>query len=160
VCNGSGLACGDGLCVQCGGAGQRCCNGGGCNSGCCDPDNIQCIANGAACASGATCANSMCPTTACNPTMMFMDFTTGANCTVPTDCAIALHKVDCCGSQNALGIRMDQVTAFNTAETAWDATCTACMCTAQPIHAQAGGNCAMANITVNCDGGMCRTRCN
>src|SRR5262245_23969433 len=40
------------------------------------------------------------------------------SCVAASDCAIALHQLDCCGSMMAHGIRADQVDEFSTAESA------------------------------------------
>jgi hypothetical protein len=80
-------------------------------------------------------------------------------CTLPDNCVIGFHQVDCCGSLVAVGINHAQRDAFDAAEMTWDNTCPACGCAAQPTMAEDGKSCAMAMVTVSCDTGMCTTHC-
>ena len=159
-CSASGLACSDGECVTCGGPGEACCNGADCGSGCCDPSNRKCVANGSACTAGTACSNNTCPPPQagmCGGTTAFAAFDKG--CTTSDNCSDGFHQVDCCGSLHAIGFNHAQRDAFTAAETAWDATCAACGCAAQPTLAEDGKSCAMNAVTVTCDTGMCTTHC-
>jgi hypothetical protein len=80
-------------------------------------------------------------------------------CTLPDNCVIGFHQVDCCGSLVAVGINHSQRDVFDAAEMTWDQTCPACGCAAQPTLAEDGKSCAMAMVTVSCDTGMCTTHC-
>jgi hypothetical protein len=80
-------------------------------------------------------------------------------CVDATTCVFALHQLDCCGSQEAIGFDHGQRDAFATAEATWDTTCAACQCAAQPLKAEDGTTCSMARLTVACTGGMCTTKC-
>jgi hypothetical protein len=80
-------------------------------------------------------------------------------CTATDNCVSAFHQVDCCGSLVAVGINHAQRDAFDTAEQAWEQTCAACGCAAQPTVADDGKSCAMSAVTVSCDTGTCTTHC-
>jgi len=80
-------------------------------------------------------------------------------CTSTDNCVIGFHQVDCCGSLVAEGINHSERDTFNTAETAWDATCPQCGCMAQATVADDGKSCAMNAVTVSCDTGTCTTHC-
>jgi hypothetical protein len=71
-----------------------------------------------------------------------------------------MHRLNCCGSQQAIGINHAQRDAFDVAETAWDSTCGACACPATLPQADDGMLCAQMSIRVTCDNGMCTTHCN
>jgi hypothetical protein len=79
------------------------------------------------------------------------------DCAAPSDCAIALHQIDCCGTMAAHGIRADQVAAFNTAELACEAMFPGCGCASQPTQAEDGDNETMGTILVGCEGSVCLT---
>jgi hypothetical protein len=89
--------------------------------------------------------------------MGFPTFTKG--CTTADNCSIGFHQTDCCGTQVALGFNHSQRDAFDNAEMAWDMTCPACGCAAQPLMAEDGKTCTMQMVTVACDNGMCTTHC-
>jgi hypothetical protein len=103
----------------------------------------------------------MCPppmTGGCGAGQPFPTFTKA--CTNTMSCSFGFHQVDCCGTFVAVGFNHDQRSAFDAAETAWEATCPACGCAAQPTKADDGKTCAMNVVTVECtNGGMCLTRC-
>jgi hypothetical protein len=80
-------------------------------------------------------------------------------CVHSTDCVIAYHQLDCCGSELAMGIAATSHDAFTAAEMAWESTCPACGCAAALPTAEDGQMCAMAQITVDCVNGSCTTHC-
>jgi hypothetical protein len=93
----------------------------------------------------------------CGGTAAFPTFDKG--CTSTDNCSDGFHQVDCCGSLVAVGFNHAQRDAFDAAEQAWETTCPACGCAAQPLKADDGKTCAMNAVTVSCDSGMCTTHC-
>ncbi len=78
-------------------------------------------------------------------------------CGDASECAIARHQVDCCGSATAHGIRADQLAAFTTAESACQALFPGCGCPAQPTVAEDGDTEAQGTIMVTCENSVCLT---
>ncbi|HEY8087132.1 MAG TPA: hypothetical protein VIF09_04790, partial [Polyangiaceae bacterium] len=70
-----------------------------------------------------------------------------------------LHQIDCCGNKLAVGINHAQVTAFDTAETAWDTACpVSCTCPSSYIAEDGKTTATLSSIKVTCSssggGGM------
>jgi hypothetical protein len=108
------------------------------------------------CSTGGTCGSGKCPPPGnCTTGTGFPTFVKG--CTNSDSCVIGYHQVDCCGTLIAIGINHSERDAFDAAEAAWEATCPACGCAAQPTKTEDGRTGTMANITVTCDSGMCIT---
>lgn len=85
-------------------------------------------------------------------------------CQSASDCEIATHTADCCGSQVKVGVRKDQLTAFAACELAWVETLPSCGCASQGERAEDGkSSLPPAVVEVACvdftsQGGICKTR--
>lgn len=80
------------------------------------------------------------------------------HCSVPGDCAIALHQYNCCGSKKAIGINAAERARFDRDEAACEAQYPGCGCDQQPTLAE-DGNASMEpdDIAVDCRGNACTT---
>jgi len=79
-------------------------------------------------------------------------------CAIDTDCALALHQTDCCGSRVALGIDAGLQAAFDAAEKVCEAQYPACGCVGGPITADDGGKTYnQALVGVACKDHVCST---
>jgi hypothetical protein len=85
--------------------------------------------------------------------MPFPSLDTG--CNVQSDCFIALHTTDCCGSIAAFGVNASAKTQFQSAETSCGAGI--CECAPKPTLAQDGRSVANGNIAVQCSNRTCLT---
>lgn len=86
----------------------------------------------------------------------FPDF--DRRCVAATDCFIALHQTDCCGSHVALGLAASERARFAAAEAICDGQYPGCGCA--PMVTVADDGAAEERdrpIVVTCDGGACRT---
>ncbi len=80
-----------------------------------------------------------------------------ATCNTVSDCAIAVHQINCCGSKEALGIATSAVAAFNAAEHTCESEYPACGCAEAPEVAQDGRDASQGTITVECSAHTCMT---
>jgi hypothetical protein len=79
------------------------------------------------------------------------------SCNTVSDCAIADHQINCCGSRDAIGISTTAVGAFNTAEAICDGQYPPCGCAQSPTTAQDGKTSAQGTIMVACTNHACTT---
>jgi hypothetical protein len=77
-------------------------------------------------------------------------------CTFASDCFIAYHMGDCCGSEIAIGLNVSTMSAFAAAEQACEAAFPPCGCRGLPTRAEDGRS-TDGTIIVGCDQGLCRT---
>jgi hypothetical protein len=79
-------------------------------------------------------------------------------CASAGDCTEQLIYVDCCGSQEAVGVSTSQVQPFQTFEKACNPVVPACGCKGNPTVAE-DGKFALPNapIQVACNAGLCST---
>jgi len=79
-------------------------------------------------------------------------------CSFSDDCILVLHQLDCCGSQQAVGIRASGMTAFARAEADCVMRFPGCGCPAGPTRADDGMMTTdMMRLRVRCDTVQCRT---
>lgn len=78
-------------------------------------------------------------------------------CSYATDCFIARHMINCCGTQIAVGVNAADESSFAAAESACAAAYAACGCAEQPTMAEDGRTENQGAIAVRCDSGRCRT---
>jgi hypothetical protein len=80
-------------------------------------------------------------------------------CAVPADCAIGFHQINCCGTQQAIGIAASEQAAFAAAEATCASQYPGCGCAGGPTTAEDGKAADMGNaqIQVACTGGACTT---
>jgi hypothetical protein len=72
------------------------------------------------------------------------------------DCALVFHTVDCCGTQVAWGINVDEVSAFDAAEAICDSQYPDCDCMAQETEADDGNSSFNHDdFAVACQSGSC-----
>ncbi|MBM4398378.1 MAG: hypothetical protein FJ087_22145 [Deltaproteobacteria bacterium] len=77
-------------------------------------------------------------------------------CAADGDCALVFHTTDCCGSEAALGIRADQVSAFGEAEATCDSQYPPCDCPSGLTIAEDGKTgSSPAAFGVACAAGKC-----
>jgi hypothetical protein len=79
------------------------------------------------------------------------------SCSVPDDCAIAIHQFICCGSKRAIGIRGIAQSTFDTAEAACRALYPDCRCAVLPTTAEDGRDETQGPLEVDCVEGVCMT---
>ena len=77
------------------------------------------------------------------------------SCHTDTDCFVAMHQTDCCGSIVAMGLSASQRVAFEAAETLCDRMYPSCACDPRPPFADDGRSGSAATIAVRCDAGVC-----
>ncbi|HEY5925868.1 MAG TPA: hypothetical protein VIV11_29475 [Kofleriaceae bacterium] len=78
-------------------------------------------------------------------------------CSAATDCFVARHTKNCCGTQNAIGLNKSAEAAFMQAETVCDAAYPGCGCAQFPTEAEDGRTEDLGMIEVRCDAGLCTT---
>ena len=83
--------------------------------------------------------------------------TFSAACMTATDCGIAIHQTNCCGSTVAIGINANEADAFNAAEKICDAQYPGCGCLGMGPVAQDGKLGTVQTISVACQAGQCMT---
>lgn len=81
----------------------------------------------------------------------FPDF--GESCATNADCTVVLHQVDCCGTLEALGIRLDEAGAFAAAEAVCVSQYGACGCASQPTTDDTGAT--GTTFFAACEAGTC-----
>lgn len=79
-------------------------------------------------------------------------------CAMPSDCVVALHTVNCCGTMVALGINAAEKSAFDAAEATCDMQYPGCGCAQMPTTTE-DGKMSMddTQIQVGCTNGQCTT---
>jgi len=78
-------------------------------------------------------------------------------CSAASDCFVARHTKNCCGTQTAIGLNVSATVAFMTAESSCDAAYPGCGCAQFPTQAEDGRTEDMGAIHVRCDSGLCTT---
>jgi len=78
-------------------------------------------------------------------------------CTAASDCFVALHQINCCGTQVAVGLNQTAYGAFATGEGSCAAAFAECDCALVPTEAEDGRTEAVGAIQVRCETGLCRT---
>jgi hypothetical protein len=82
-------------------------------------------------------------------------------CVTPSDCAIGLHFMDCCGSEIALGINVSEKGRFDAAAGICDGGGPLCDCASSGVIAEDGRPShepqTLADVRVSCPGGRCTT---
>jgi len=78
-------------------------------------------------------------------------------CTVASDCFVALHRNDCCGTKIAIGLNQTSQVAFMTAEGSCAAAYPGCGCAQFPTEAEDGRTELVGAIEVRCEAALCRT---
>jgi hypothetical protein len=78
-------------------------------------------------------------------------------CATTSDCTQQLIYLNCCGSQEAIGLAVSEVTAFEAFEKACNHVVPACGCAAAPTVAEDGKTAAPGSIQVACTAGACMT---
>jgi len=78
-------------------------------------------------------------------------------CTVATDCFIAQHMIDCCGTFDAIGFNVASQAAFGSAETQCAMAYPGCGCASRPTMAEDGRTTVDGTISVRCESQQCRT---
>ena len=80
------------------------------------------------------------------------------SCTMPSDCTIVFHQIDCCGSLLAWGLNGEAGKPFGEAEGECQAQYPACRCAPMPTIADDGKTVDDPNLLeVDCMEGMCQT---
>lgn len=79
------------------------------------------------------------------------------SCVAATDCFVASHMMDCCGTFEAIGLNVASQAAFTSAEAKCAAAYPGCGCAARPTMAEDGRSEDMGPISVRCDNNLCRT---
>ena len=80
------------------------------------------------------------------------------HCAAATDCALALHVINCCGSAKAIGINQSEVVRFDRDEKICDAQYPKCGCPTSPPIAEDGKTSTGGNdIKVDCRASACTT---
>lgn len=78
-------------------------------------------------------------------------------CSAPSDCFIAAHMMNCCGTRVAIGLNVSSQSAFTAAETACSNAYPACGCAELPMQAEDGRREDMGTIQVDCRDQRCFT---
>jgi hypothetical protein len=82
-------------------------------------------------------------------------------CTGNDACVVAIHQIDCCGSNIALGLNHAVLNTFQRNEADWEASCPKCDCALKPLLAEDGKSGQQADVRVMCDfttgTGKCKT---
>ncbi len=78
------------------------------------------------------------------------------SCTANTDCFVAMHTINCCGSCTAIGLNVSSQVSFNSAESVCPPACT---CISGPTTAEDGQAVSAAHptISVMCTQNQCKT---
>jgi hypothetical protein len=153
VCSGAGGGGTPGMCVACGAAGQRCCDGGGCAGGCCDNSTEMCVADGGTCgAMQGTCTGGGCQSGACGK-IGEPCCAGGVGCTVAFSVCNDVRVCTACGGADQRCCQDAQGQGFCAQPYSCDDNdrCRACGGAGQPCCA--GGICATGTCQ---DPGVCR----
>jgi hypothetical protein len=78
-------------------------------------------------------------------------------CGVPSDCFVAVHTMNCCGTQVAIGLNVSAEPSFASAEAVCDAAYPACGCAQFPTTAEDGRSEELGPLQVDCRAGRCFT---
>ena len=78
-------------------------------------------------------------------------------CVAATDCFVAEHMHNCCGTQIAVGLNKSAQAAFTQAEAACSMAYPGCGCAQFPTTAEDGRSETDGTIQVRCDSGLCTT---
>jgi hypothetical protein len=84
-------------------------------------------------------------------------------CNNDSDCVVAHHQTDCCGSEVAVGVSASAASAYANCEHAWVAHFPGCGCPAAPLSTEDGKRVTDPTlIVVHCtdrtsSGGICKT---
>ena len=79
-------------------------------------------------------------------------------CKANADCAVAVHQIDCCGTQIATGVSATAKADFEAAESQCKAQFPKCKCPQQPTKADDGKTTADGkSFQVQCLAGVCKT---
>ena len=79
------------------------------------------------------------------------------SCSVASDCFVAVHQINCCGTQTAIGLNASSQSAFSSAETQCSGAYPGCGCAQFPTTAEDGRSEDMGAIQVDCRSGQCFT---
>ena len=77
-------------------------------------------------------------------------------CQKTSDCTYAMHRVDCCGSEQAVGVTKVAKSAYEKTEYQC-APEPICDCIPKPVTAEDGGSAGDGLIAVTCEAGLCQT---
>ncbi len=89
-------------------------------------------------------------------TSVFPSF--GRACSAASDCFVAIHQSDCCGSHQAFGLATSERDAFQSAETACERMYPGCGCAGRPTVVDDGSTATSdSDIVATCDSGRCTT---
>ncbi len=78
-------------------------------------------------------------------------------CSVASDCFVARHMINCCGTQVAIGLNVASESEFGPGETACASAYPACGCAPLPPAAEDGRTEAAGTIEVECVSQRCTT---
>lgn len=78
-------------------------------------------------------------------------------CVQTSDCFIAQHQIDCCGTFDAIGLNVASQAMFASDEAACEAKYPGCGCASRPTMAEDGRSQADGTIAVRCEAQQCRT---
>ncbi len=78
-------------------------------------------------------------------------------CGKTSDCTIAMKTVDCCGSQQAVGVAKYAKDAFEKAEFSCSKGMSVCDCAPKPIQFEDGLSGGDGLMAVQCEDGLCQT---
>ena len=76
-------------------------------------------------------------------------------CSVPGDCFVAIHMINCCGTSVAIGLNVSSQSEFGAAEIACGDAYPACGCAQFPTRAEDGRTEDMGTIQVDCRDHRC-----
>lgn len=83
------------------------------------------------------------------------------SCSQNSDCFIAFHQTNCCGTRIAVGLSITEQGAFSAREGACQGTYPGCGCASEPTVAEDGKSGPEVNMGVTCltsaSGGLCQT---
>ena len=80
------------------------------------------------------------------------------SCVDDADCALVLHKINCCGAAVWIGVRAAELQPVAALENACDASYPFCGCASGPPTTDDGSALALGNpASVSCQGGTCKT---
>ena len=79
-------------------------------------------------------------------------------CSADSDCAVAFHQINCCGTQVAWGIQACEMGAFSTSETQCESQYPGCGCAQFMTQAEDGySSFTNSDFAAKCDAGVCRS---
>lgn len=129
----------------------------GCNTCSCGPQgDVACTLRACASLDGGSDGGDVVMCTGATPS--FPSF--NRSCALASDCAKAIHQINCCGSQRALGLRVSEKARFDAAEKICRGQYPGCGCAAAPTIAEDGKSSADfdgSDIQVDCRAGACTT---